>query len=283
MDNIRQALERARALKTGRVPRRADVASNSPLAPINPVLGGQNTLNGGGEEHGSRIALDLRHLEANRIIAFDDADFRSRSFDMLRTQVLQSMDQKNWRIVGITSPSPGCGKTVTATNLAFSIARQSERSALLVDLDLQKPQVAGHLGLDCKSGVISVLEGRTNLSSALITASAGDHCITVLPAETSTLSSSAQMTSPAMSTLLQEIKRNYRSHTIIVDLPPILMSDDVIAILPQLDCMLLVAAVGHSTVAEIEECNKHLESTAILRVVLNKVPEQSTRYYSAYR
>ena len=105
------------------------------------------------------------------------------------------------------SPSPGCGKTVTAINLAFSIARQPERSALLVDLDLQKPQVASTLGLNCESGVVSVLEGRTSLSSAIIRARVGESCIMVLPAETSTSSSSAWMASRAMEHMLQEIKR----------------------------------------------------------------------------
>jgi protein-tyrosine kinase len=279
MDNIRQALDRARTLRTGGESQQHEPVSNSPYAPFDHVAGGQSAIDGGSGGYGPEIILDRRHLEANRVIAYDDADFRSRSFDMLKTQVLQSMDQNNWRIVGITSPSSGCGKTVTAVNLAFSVARQPERAALLVDLDLQKPRVAGQLGLDCESGVISTLECRTSLPSALVTARAGNYRITVLPTETSTLSSSARMTSPEMSTLLQEIKRNYPSHTVIIDLPPMLASDDVIAILPQLDCTLLVAAVGHSTIAEIEECNKYLQTAEVLRLVLNKVPGSSARYY----
>ena len=78
---------------------------------------------------------------------------------MLRTQVLQAMDQKNWQFLAITSPTAGCGKTVTAINLALSIARQPERSALLVDMDLQRPAVANYLGIKCRHGVRSILEG----------------------------------------------------------------------------------------------------------------------------
>src|SRR5215510_11748796 len=73
---------------------------------------------------------------------------RTKSFDMLRTQVLQSMNPKNWQFLAITSPTAGCGKTVTAINLALSIARQPELSALLIDMDLPKPAVAKYLGLD---------------------------------------------------------------------------------------------------------------------------------------
>ena len=67
--------------------------------------------------------------------------------------------------------------------------------------------------------------------------------------------------------------------TVIVDLPPVLCSDDVIAILPQIDCVLLVAAAGATTKSEIEECNRHLQSAEVVRLVLNKVPDEAARYY----
>jgi Mrp family chromosome partitioning ATPase len=231
-------------------------------------------------EQVQQVALDPRHLESNRIIAHDETDYRSRAFDMLRTQVLQTMDQKNWRILGITSPSPGCGKTLTSINLALSLARLSERPVLLVELDLQKPRIAHYLGIKCRAGVVGLLEGRSSLSSVMARAFVGGSQLTVLPAETSTSDSSAWMTSRAMAELLENLKRDYPSFTVILDLPPMLASDDVIAVLPQLDCLLLVAAVGRSTAAEIEDCNRHLETAQVIRLVLNKVPEQHTGYYS---
>jgi protein-tyrosine kinase len=79
--------------------------------------------------------------------------------------------------------------------------------------------------------------------------------------------------------LLHEIGKQKRSRIVIVDLPPLLSGDDAMAILPQVDCVLLVAAVGTSTVSEIEECNKHLESTDVVRFVLNKVPESSVNHH----
>ena len=87
------------------------------------------------------------------------------------------------------------------------------------------------------------------------------------------------MGSRAMRRLMQDIKRKYQYHTIIVDLPPILSSDDVIAILPQIDCVLLVAAVGHSKASEVEECNRHLQSSHLVRVVVNKATDDNSSYY----
>jgi len=277
MDNIRQALERVRSPLTER---NGGPSPLGPSAQTRPAVGAPVAVAPpvGLQE----ILLAATHLEANRVIAHDETDPRTRSFDMLRTQVLQSMDQKGWRVLGITSPTPGCGKTVTATNLAFSIARQPERSVLLVDLDLQKPQVAATLGVNRGAGIVAVLEGRSVLSSAVFQARAGASHILALPAESSAVDSSAWMTSRTLSTTLQDLKRDYRSQTIIVDLPPMLAGDDVIAVLPQLDCLLLVAAVGKSKVSEIEECNRHLRSTEVLRLVLNKAPAVETSYYGYF-
>jgi protein-tyrosine kinase len=201
---------------------------------------------------------------------------------MLRTQVLQAMDLKAWQFVAVTSPAPGCGKTLTAVNLALSIARRSERSVMLVDMDLQKPQVAKYLGLKCDSGLVEVLNGQSALPEAIVRSQIAHQELLVLPTRASTAGSAELLASRAMTATLQQIKRDYPSRTIVLDLPPLLSSDDAIAVLPQVDCVLLVTAVGNTTVAQIEECSKHLLSADVVRVVLNKVPEADAKEYCYY-
>jgi protein-tyrosine kinase len=242
----------------------------------------QSGASGSPHTWGKQVALNAAQLESKRVISHDIADPRSKSFDMLRTQVLQSMTMKSWQVLGISSPTPGCGKSTIAANLALSIARQPRRSVLLVDMDLQKPQIAKLLGLNFKGGIGSVLEGKTDLSNALIQASVNNEKIFVLPCGNARLNSSEWMASGEMAALMQQIKRDFRTWTVIVDLPPILMSDDVLTILSQIDCMLFVAAAGATTIEEIKECTKHLEATPIVRVVLNKSLAEMGSYYSKY-
>jgi protein-tyrosine kinase len=278
MDHIRKAIERSTESRVaGSMPQgQGDSALHEPQF----RAGG----NASGSPHtwGKQILLNAARLESKRIIAHDIADPRAKSFDMLRTQVLQSMAMKSWQILGVTSPTPGCGKSTIAINLALSIARQPGKSVLLIDLDLQKPQIAKSLGLDRKYGIGSVLEGKTDLPSALIQACINNEKILVLPCETARLNSSEWMASRSMVGLLQEIKRDFRAWTVILDLPPILLSDDVITILPQIDCMLFVAAAGKTTLEEIKECTRHLEPASIVRVVLNKSLGEAASYYSRY-
>ena len=233
-------------------------------------------------ETGSRVGeteLNSAHLLSTRIVTHNGADPRSRPYDILRTQVLRSMGRGGWKILGVTSPRPGCGKTVTAVNLALSIARQPDQSVVLLDMDLQKPQIASCLGLKpVRGGVLDLLRQRTTLQSVATPVRAGSQRLVVFPT-TETKQSSELMSSAAMHDLLREIKESYPSHIVILDLPPILPSDDVIAILPQIDCVLLVMAVGLSNIAEFEECQTHLHSSRLLRVVVNKATDRNSNYY----
>ncbi len=231
---------------------------------------------------GRDVTLNAQHLEANRIIAHDLSDRRSRSFDMLRTQILQSMDQKGWQFLGITSPTEGCGKSVVAINLALSIARQPDRSVLLIDLDLQKPQISNYLGVTSEPGIVGVLSGRVALHDALVQARIKNEQVLVLPCEAATQNSSAWIASREMTSFLNEIKRDFYNWTVIFDLPPILSSDDVLTMLPRLDCVAFVVGAGMTTTEQIKECNRHFESTEVVRVVLNKSEDTAPTYYDLY-
>ena len=268
MDHIEKAVERAAAERRNVY----DLISSR----SGPSAAPQSEMQG--------ITLDSAHLEAKRIISHNISDPRTKFFDMLRTQVLQTMDANSWQLIGVTSPTAGCGKSVVASNLAFSIARLPQRSVLLVDLDLQKPQIANNLGIKCDQGLISVLEGKVALSRATIPVRTKSSKFFVLPCEASIQNSSEWIASRAMSALFQDFKRDLRSWVVILDLPPMLLSDEVISVLPQIDCALFVVAAGYSTSSEIKECNNHLESVPLVRVVLNKATSDGVSpYYSHSR
>ncbi len=268
MDSIKQAIDLARATESGA--RRAAVNVPDAASPglRDPQFRG--------------VELSGAHLEQTRIVAHGVGTPNGRYYDMLRAQVLQEMDKNSWQFLAVTSPTVASGKTVTACNLAMSVARLPERSVLLIDMDLRKPKVADYLGLKIDSGILSVLEERKTLSQALIEASIGPSKLLVLPGEIAASTSSEWMASQTMGTLLQTIKRDFRSRTVIFDLPPMLIGDDVLSILPRMDAVLLVTGVGTTSVADIKECQKHLQRSNVIRVVVNKVTDSADDYYAYY-
>jgi protein-tyrosine kinase len=264
VDSIIQAVELARAGSQQHRP------STSPGEPQSRAL--DSTIRS--------VELNLAHLESTRIVAHGgNDDPHGRYFDMLRTQVLQEMDHNSWQFLAVTSATAGCGKTVTACNLAMSISRLPGRSVILVDLDLQKPRVSEYLGFDSDQGVLSILDNRATLSSVVVEASASRSKLLVLPGEVCKRGSAEWMASQAMSTMLQSIKREYRSRIVIFDMPPLLIGDDMISILPHMEAVLLIAGVGNSSITDIKECRKHLAGTPVVRVVVNRVTEIVDDHY----
>jgi protein-tyrosine kinase len=275
MEKIREAIERARAYGA-----RTYTTSLSPKFSEPRVSPRRLDLEPGESTRSGRIAdvaINPNFLLSKRIVSFNGADQRSRPYDILRTQVLQSMSVAGWKTLGVTSPTPRCGKTVTAINLAFSIGRQQDQSVVLIDMDLQRPQVGNCLGVTADDGgLLGMLEERTDLRNITIPVRAGTQEILVVPTA-STRISSELMASNAMRNLLVELRKS--DNITILDLPPILSSDDVLSVLPQIDCVMLVTAVGLSQPRDVEACMTHLQSSQLVRVVLNKAPDTHAHYY----
>jgi len=224
------------------------------------------------------MALNHAHLERNRIVSFNKNDPMSWVFDVLRTQVLQQMESNGWRTVAITSPTPGSGKTVVAINLAMSIAHQTQKTAILVDFDLRKPRLGEYLGISMDRSLNDVLQGDVPLAEALV--NPGLARLVLLPTGKPVPKPSEMLSSRKVSSLIQDLRERYADRIVIFDLPPILGADDAIAILPQIDCVLLVVANGMTTQSELENSIRHLAGANLLGVALNKAERaQGQDYY----
>jgi len=224
-----------------------------------------------------QISLDIEHLEDNRIISHERSNPKAASYDMLRTQVIQMMSETGCQTLAITSPKSGCGKTVTSINLAFSVARHTDRSAILIDLDLRKPNIANYLGINCEKSLIDYLQGMAQLEEILVTP--GVERLAVLVNNGAIKNASEVITSKILNDMLLELRNRYPSAILIFDMPPMLSTDDVLAFLPQVDCTLLVIASGQTVMSDVENCERLMNSTHYLGIVLNKYDGRQEEYY----
>lgn len=225
----------------------------------------------------SVIKLDSVHLEKNRIVAHIKNDLNSGVFDSLRTQILQKMEDNNWRTIAVVSPTPESGKTLVSINLAISIAHQPQKTAVLVDFDLRRPKVATYLGIHTENSMNEYLANKVSIEDIMF--NPGIPRLVVMPTMKPVSKSSETLSSKKIANLIQELRERYDSRIIIFDCPPVLNSDDAMVLLPQVDCILLVVANGMSTQAEIEETMHHLPKDNLLGVVLNKAEVESKAYY----
>ena len=204
----------------------------------------------------------------NRIVAFDARSPDAVSFDVMRTRILQQMRANNWRRLAVTSPTAGCGKSMIVLNLGFSLARQTDQRTIVAELDLRRPTLAKTLGLKMPQKFADVLAGTARFEDHAVRHSenlcfATNHAAVGNPAEL--------LGGSTIGPALADIEARYDPALILFDMPPMLVSDDVMAFMGQVDCVLLVAAAETSTIKEIDTCERDLASqTNVMGVILNK-------------
>ena len=216
------------------------------------------------------LRLDRFHLEQHRIVGLDQNNPLRQSFDLLRTQVLQKMQEHGWRTVAVTSPSVASGKTVVSINLAMSIAHHPSKSALLVDFDLRRPTVASYLGLPPGNSLNEVLSGEIELAHAI--RNVGIPGLQVLATQRRVNGAADVLASDRVSHLISGLRNESPDRIVVIDLPPVTAVDDVIAVLPRVDCVLVVIGSGSSTTREIEEAKRHLARFNVVGVAVNMAP-----------
>ena len=223
--------------------------------------------------------LNEKHLESQRVVAHQTSHPMVPAFDVLRTSLLREMDTHAWQILAISSPTPGCGKSVLAINLALSMARVPDRNIILIDLDMRRPQIANYLGLKQENGLFEAMAGEAPLDACLTNISIANHQLSILSNNKPVSNPAEVIGSKEMKTLLTQLKSDRRKPIIIVDTSPMLACDDVLALLPRLDCIVLAVAERQSTAANVSSCERLLQSTNYLGLVLTKSSEQTESNY----
>lgn len=278
MERIKQAIEKVKSQHS---------SGASPLAQSRQDHQGTTTATRSAQAHHELedvsykrtrvVKLRAEHLEKNRIVAFNKNDPKSMIFDLLRTHVLQKMEENGWRTLAITSPTPEAGKTVVAINLAMSIAQQTNKTAMLVDFDLRRPKIGAYLGIPMEKSLNDLLDGTAELADMLVNPDMPR--LVVLPTRNPVKKSSETLSSKKIADLIKDLRERYESRIVIFDLPPVLVTDDAIALLPQIDCVLMVVANGMSTKREIEDSLRHLPAANLIGTILNKAESEPVGYY----
>lgn len=263
MERLQAAITKAREKQKGMAPQSAGRQNSGPATPTETSALWQAL---------PEVTFNSRTLTQNRIVSME-ASAEATPFDMLRTRTMRIMQEQGWKRLAVTSPTPSCGKSTIALNLAFSMARQSNTSTILIEVDMRQPSQNRLLGLsrqDRRSGssVGDLLSGQAQFSDAAIRR--GDD-LAFVTNEYPVRNASDILLGEGVGDVLAQIDADYQPHAMIFDMPPMLVNDDTMAFMQHVDCVLIIAAAERSTVDELDRCERDLASqTNVLGVVLNK-------------
>ncbi len=203
----------------------------------------------------------------------------TEQFRLIRTNLLFSSVDKEIKLLVVTSPDSGDGKSTTAANLAIVLAQQGKQ-VLLVDTDLRKPSV--HYAFK-----VSNLTGLTNILTREITLNEGIKS-TVIP-DLFVLTSGQIPPNPSellgtkcMELLMEEMKNQF--DYVVFDTPPILAVTDAQIIANKCDGVVLVVASGKTHRDKALKAKELLAKAKshLLGVVVNGVGSKKSQYYRQY-
>ncbi len=223
----------------------------------------------------SAVQLSVEKLQGNNLFPLPSNQPAALAVDQLRSKILHGLATKGWKRIAVTSPTHGCGKSFVATNLALSLARRPASRTALIDLDLRRPQLAGLLGLTDLPEFADFLTGDQPLESVFRrfgrTLALG---LNGAPVEMAAEMPHSPETAVALSALVDQLD----PEVVIYDMPPALGTDDVLAMAPSLDAVLLVADGTKTTAEDLRACERLFEGRLpLMGVVLNRAQDRAAQ------
>ena len=221
--------------------------------------------------------VDPAAMERYGVLPQVKDEVAERSYKILRTRVQQRMETSLWHSIAVTAAAAGDGKTLTSINLAIALARDVNSWVFLVDLDLQRPQIAPYMGLQFDKGLSDFLAGQASFEE--IVYEPGIERLAVIPNGKTLEHSSELLGSPRMFELCQALASEAPRRIVIFDMPPVLLSDDVLRFLPNVDSLLFVVSEGKTPRAALQHARDALPENKLLGVVLNRSAEREVSGY----
>ena len=185
-------------------------------------------------------------------------------------------------LVAVTSALPGEGKTFCAINRALSIALEVDRTVLLVDADVAKPDVPNALGLKADKGLMDLLLDRgMRLQDVLWKTDVGK--LALLPAGTKHEHATELLASDAMNELLQELAGRYHDRIVIFDSPPLLAASEAGVLAGQVGQIILVVEAAKTSESALKDALARVDSSKVTGLLLNKGQSHNLEYgYGSY-
>ena len=223
------------------------------------------------------IPLDKDRRKEPAVRFETDNSLIAEAFRKLRTNLQFLAVDNPPRVILVTSSIPSEGKSVTAINLALSLA-ESEHNVVLVDGDLRRPRLHQYLGLIGSVGFSTVLANKASMDEVLQKSRFPG--LTVLTAGTVPPNPSALLGSVAAQKILAELRARF--DYVIVDSSPLLAVTDAAILAAEADGVLVMARFGQTKREQLAHAVRHLADVdaPLLGAIFTMTPAHRYASYS---
>jgi protein-tyrosine kinase len=211
-----------------------------------------------------RVVQDAQ-LDPILVAALRPNTTTAEQYRALRTRVAHMDHGTAIDVILVTSPGRGEGKSLTAANLALTMAQDFQSRICIVDADLRHSRLHSLFGVTETPGLADVLMGQASLSDALI--GFENQQITLLPAGHEAGHPAELLGSTAMRRTIQTLRSQF--DRVIIDAPSVGPLADVGILAPLVDSVVLVVQAGVTIKPAIQEAVSTIGTGKLLGVVLN--------------
>ncbi len=205
-------------------------------------------------------------LDPRLVAALAPQSLAAEQYRSLRTRIKRAENGRAVRAIVITSPNKGDGKSLTAANLALTMAQEFQQRVLLVDADLRRPAVHRLFGAPAEPGLSDVLMGAADLDEALVHLPAPPPDAAARGAPPS--HPAELLGSAAMRRVLDTLRTRF--DRILIDMPPVAPLADLHIVAPMVDGVLMIVRAGVTPKPAIERALSGLDMSKVLGLVLNE-------------
>jgi capsular exopolysaccharide synthesis family protein len=209
--------------------------------------------------------------------------FRPKSLDAeayraVRTALYFSTQGTGRKVIQVTSPNKGDGKSLTIANLAITIA-QSGKKILLIDADCRRPRQHKIFGIEPEAGLANVLIGEVGHDAVIVPTSVPG--LSLLPCGPIPPNPSELLISPRFTEILEMAREAY--DYVLVDTPPLLAVTDPCVVAGRIDGLFLTIRLSRKGRPDAERAREILHGLGvkIFGIVVNGVTRGNAGIYSA--
>ena len=213
---------------------------------------------------------------SHNLLTKDTSFAIQESYRVLRTNVMFSLPGEGCKCVGVTSPSPGDGKSTTAANLAIAL-NQIGKKVILIDCDMRLPTVAATFGIPATSGLSDFLVGEVKIEEAVHRSN--NYGISILPAGNLPPDATGLLEDKQLDSLFSALRKIF--DYIIVDLPPVNTVPDAMILSKHIDGFLITVREQKTKHREIDQMLRqiHLANVRVLGFVNTGAEVKNSGYY----
>jgi capsular exopolysaccharide synthesis family protein len=207
------------------------------------------------------IAEQLVSLAASGSFAADQYRTLRHSIDRLR-------NESGLQVLAVTSSCPGDGKSVTALNVAGTLAQSLNTRVLVIDADLRRPSVAEYLGLGeaATPGLVEAIQDAA-CDWTLFVRRLDRINLSVLPAGAPQSAPYELLNSTRLEAILAEARRRY--DYVLLDTPPLVPFPDGRVLSRWVDGFLMIVAAHRTPRRLVAEALNLLDPAKLIGVVFN--------------